>query len=228
MSNALIVVACVAGGSMLLFAALWRRAEATASVLRDERTKLAETQAQLERDLAREEKARKRQAEELARLRKKADKDRKREARPVAQPLGTVARVRDLEAALARVERERDRALAQGEQAAGELARLRADLARASEREREAAALRPSSASEAPDPAAVLEARLAESLERLAKLEEELVGARRTEARMRKRVANQEQLYAALRGELEAKKDRLKTQEEQLERLRALKVSVID
>ena len=34
----------------------------------------------------------------------------------------------------------------------------------------------------------------------------------------------QDALYASLRGELEAKKDRLRTQQEELERLRALEV----
>ena len=57
---------------------------------------------------------------------------------------------------------------------------------------------------------------------------EELGIARGTEARMRKRMSNQEQLYASLRAELDVKKDRLRTQEEQLQRLQALKVAVID
>ncbi len=45
---------------------------------------------------------------------------------------------------------------------------------------------------------------------------------------MRKRMSNQEILYASLRAELEVKKDRLRTQEEQLQRLQALKVAVLD
>jgi hypothetical protein len=45
---------------------------------------------------------------------------------------------------------------------------------------------------------------------------------------MRKRMSNQEQLYASIRAELDVKKDRLRTQEEQLQRLQALKVSVVD
>ncbi len=72
------------------------------------------------------------------------------------------------------------------------------------------------------------EAELAEAGERLVKLENELQLAHQTQARARKRMANQDQLYAALRGELEAKKDRLRTQEEQLQRLQALKVAVLD
>ena len=46
--------------------------------------------------------------------------------------------------------------------------------------------------------------------------------------RLRKRVDNQERLYASVRAELEVKKDRLRTQEEQIQRLEALKVAVAD
>ena len=42
--------------------------------------------------------------------------------------------------------------------------------------------------------------------------------------RMRKRVRNQDMLYTSIRSELDAKKDRLRTQQEELERLRALEV----
>ena len=44
--------------------------------------------------------------------------------------------------------------------------------------------------------------------------------------RMRKRVTNQEQLYASLRAELDVKKDRLRTQEEQIQRLQALQAAI--
>jgi predicted nucleic acid-binding Zn-ribbon protein len=79
-----------------------------------------------------------------------------------------------------------------------------------------------------PDPRAALEVALGQSRERIEKLEGERKAASQTEARLRKRIDNQEQLYASLRGELEAKKDRLRTQEEQLQRLQALKVAVLD
>jgi hypothetical protein len=46
--------------------------------------------------------------------------------------------------------------------------------------------------------------------------------------RLKKRLETQELAYVALRGELEAKKDRLATQAEQIERLRALKVALGD
>ncbi|MBW2496839.1 MAG: hypothetical protein JRF61_06150, partial [Deltaproteobacteria bacterium] len=64
--------------------------------------------------------------------------------------------------------------------------------------------------------------------ERLSELEGQLDEARTNEARLRKRIARQEELYAALRGELEVKKDRLRAQTEQIERLQALKVTVVE
>ena len=47
-------------------------------------------------------------------------------------------------------------------------------------------------------------------------------------SRLRRKTATQETLYASIRGELEIKKDRLRAQTEELERLRAYKVAVID
>jgi chromosome segregation ATPase len=47
-------------------------------------------------------------------------------------------------------------------------------------------------------------------------------------SRLRRKTATQETLYASVRSELEVKKDRLRTQTEELERLRAYKVAVLD
>ncbi len=69
---------------------------------------------------------------------------------------------------------------------------------------------------------------MASALEREKKLQSELEIARQSDLRVRKRMSNQEMLYASLRAELDVKKDRLRTQEEQLQRLQALKVAVID
>jgi len=73
-----------------------------------------------------------------------------------------------------------------------------------------------------------LQASLVQARARIEELSAEVEAARRTELRLRKRADNQEQLYASVRGELEVKKDRLRTQEEQLQRLRALKVAVLE
>jgi len=69
---------------------------------------------------------------------------------------------------------------------------------------------------------------LAAMREQYAKQGELLELARQTEVRFRKRMDNQEQLYASLRAELDIKKDRLRAQEEQIQRLQALKAAVID
>ena len=46
--------------------------------------------------------------------------------------------------------------------------------------------------------------------------------------RLHKKLATQDKLYVSVRSELEAKKDRIRAQTEELERLRAFKVAVID
>ena len=47
-------------------------------------------------------------------------------------------------------------------------------------------------------------------------------------ARLKKKLSTQELLYVSIRNELAAKKDRLRTQQEEIERLRALRVSLLD
>ena len=46
--------------------------------------------------------------------------------------------------------------------------------------------------------------------------------------RLRGKAITQDKLYASMRLELEAKKDRLVTQQEELERLRALRVALME
>lgn len=223
---AILIVAVLASGAGWL----WRRAEGRSTRLQAERERLDARCHALEDRLERSEKARTRQGEELATFRKKADKTRRRGARAPSPPLGTATRIQDLEEALARSEREREAAQRACVERTEELADLRRAL---DERPAEAAPART-------DPVATVDAdsrgeeearheseRLAAS-RRIAELEGELRAARQGEARMKKRVANQEQLYAAIRAELAVKKDRLRTQEEQLERLQALRVSLVD
>ena len=182
----------------------------------------AEREALAER-LRREQKARAQQGEELAGLRKRADKAKKRSARAdkgaADLPLGTASRISDLEAQVERVERERDRSRDEREQLAARVADLEAKLE---------VARRPSpSVASAPTPPVSEDGpALAEARERIGKLESELSLAKQSEVRMRKRMANQEQLYASIRAELDVKKDRLRAQEEKIQRLEALSVAV--
>jgi DNA repair exonuclease SbcCD ATPase subunit len=216
---------------------LWRRAEGRAARLMQERDRLESRRSELEASLDRSDKARKRQAEELATFRRKADKSRKRESRTAVLPLGTAARVQDLEAALARSERDRLRAESECERLAQERVRLEGLLAKQEATldvgERSSTVAGASAQSPVEEaPAEELESRLeatrAVDRERIVELEAALASRERDGARMKKRIANQEQLYAALRAELALKKDRLRAREEQIERLQALQVALVD
>ncbi|MAG32786.1 MAG: hypothetical protein CL908_18045 [Deltaproteobacteria bacterium] len=232
MLNGVLLLAAVAAICAGVGVWLWRQSESRAAGLAAANRTLEGERDRLAADLSKETKARRRQAEQLAGHRKKADKAKKRQARPAAQPLGTASRIRDLEdrleqgdAAQRRVEAERDLLVAR----VGTL-EARLDL---SARKLEQASVQvepetPTALDESSGAAELdrLRTELTVSREQTKKLEAARLEARETEARLRKRAANQEQLYASLRAELEVKKDRLRTQEEQLQRLRALKVAV--
>ncbi len=225
MSSSSWVIVVGAVGVLLGLVRLWRSAEAHAGALAGEIERLSGERAELVTRLSREGAKQKKQAEELAELRRRADKTRKRQAKGASEkPLGTAARIRDLEDQIERAERERDRSRTEREALAAQVAQLeaRAELAsRVVQQEAPAPA-----APEAPSGVEELEAQVAESRARIAQLVAELSEAHATEARMRKRVANQEQLYASLRAELDVKKDRLRTQEEQIQRLQALQAAI--
>ncbi len=217
-----ILLALIGLGAAGLAVALWRGADSRARVLRGQKEKLEAKLEAVTSEFAREKKSRGRQAEELASFRKRSDKAKKRSAKSAPQPLGTASRVQDLVLALEEASRERDQIRTERDGLAAELARLKSRIAVEAQAAASEAAL-PESGSQGSH-----EAELAEAGERLVKLENELQLAHQMQARARKRMANQDQLYAALRGELEAKKDRLRTQQEQLQRLQALKVAVLD
>lgn len=204
----------------------WRAAEARNAGLMGRVESLENERRELARRLEQEAQARRKQAEALAENRRRADKAKRRVEKAPELPLGTAARVRDLELELERAQGGLRRSEAEREQQA-----RRAD---ALERERDALHAR---LAEASAPANALaeasraaheqaQAELAAIREQLAKQEDALALAHQTEARMRKRMDNQEQLYASLRAELEVKKDRLRTQEEQIQRLEALRAAV--
>jgi chromosome segregation ATPase len=219
----------VAIAAALVLARLWRTAEGRVGALQLEIETLVAEGKQLESSLSKQAQARKKQSEELAVLRNKTDKAKRRQSKTVDQPLGTTARIRDHEAQVERVEFERDRAITERDGLTLQVARLEKRLEASARALAEASEPRPIPiASEVDTALEHAQAELATSREELTKRAEELGIARGTEARMRKRMSNQEQLYASLRAELDVKKDRLRTQEEQLQRLQALKVAVID
>ena len=69
----------------------------------------------------------------------------------------------------------------------------------------------------------------AESADAAAQQHESALATSRTEARrLKTRVETQDILYTSLRSELEVKKDQIRQQREELERLRAYKVVLVD
>lgn len=224
-SSALLVLLGLATIAAAGLAISWRRAEARATASEADAESLRTEREALTERLRRERQARTQQGEELSALRKRVDKAKKRSARAekgaAALPLGTAARVSDLEAQVERVERERDRSRAEREQLAAQVVALetRLEVAR---RPAQAAVPVPVPQPEVSDEGSAL----AEATERIGKLESELAVAKQSEVRMRKRMANQEQLYASIRAELDVKKDRLRAQEEKIQRLEALSAAV--
>lgn len=172
--------------------------------------------------------AERRRDEELAELRRRLEKTKRRAGQVREEERQESERIRALEEQLR---------LAQADLKShrGELQRLEAALAEA-QRQAErrppppppARELPPPPKPEAPPADETLVRRAEHAEARALGLEEALVAARIDVERLRRRAAAQEKLYAALRGELDAKKERLRTQQEELERLRALRAVLAD
>ena len=120
------------------------------------------------------------------------------------------------ESVLEEVRQARDAARREAEELAGELTRLRAELA------------------EKPPEVKLEEDPLIEELRQardtagseLAAARQSLEETKKSRARLEKKLETQNLLYVSLRSELDAKKDRLRTQQELIERLQALEVSL--
>ena len=225
-----LLLGLVAGVAIVL-GRLWQLADARAAVANEAHDRVSGERQDLAARLSKEVQTRKKQAEELATFRKRADKAKKRSARDekgaTDLPLGTAARLADFEEKIERVERERDRSRAEREQLTAQVSTLETRLEIASRASAKVATPAPIAPSlTATDDS--LRTELGEAMERVGKMTEELKLAKETELRMRKRMNNQEQLYASVRAELDVKKDRLRTQEEQIQRLQAMKVVVTD
>lgn len=228
MVNALVFLLVLAAAAIVHFVRLWRRAEAERESLSQAEVAAETERKALEKRLDGEQQARRKQGEELAELRRRNDKAKRRAEKSPEVPLGTAARIRDIEeqlervqATLRRVEGERDLATRRADAIAFERDQLAKRVEDAGAPDRAQAEASRAAQEKAEGVLAVLR-------EQLAKQGEELALARQTEARMRKRMDNQEQLYASIRAELDVKKDRIRAQEEQIQRLQALKVAVLD
>lgn len=228
MSNVLsLLLSLVFVATTAWFVRAWQAAEKRNRDLAVRIDELEAARKELSRRVDHESQARKKQSEELVLLRNKSDKSKRRAEKTPEVPLGTAARIRDVEveleralAGLRRVESERDD---QARRAEG----LRAECEGLRRRLEESIAPVEVVAEQGRAEVAKIQGELAVVREQCHKQGEELAAARQTEARMRKRMDNQEQLYASLRAELEVKKDRLRTQEEQIQRLEAIKAVVV-
>lgn len=221
----------IAAGVAIVLGRLWQLADARAAAANEAHDRVSSERQDLAARLSKEVQTRKKQADELATFRKRADKAKKRSARDekggTGLPLGTAARLADFEEKIERVERERDRSRAEREQLTAQVSTLETRLEIASRSSAKVSTPAPVAPSlTATDDS--LRSELGEATELVAKMTEELKLAKETELRTRKRMKNQEQLYASVRAELDVKKDRLRTQEEQIQRLQAMKVVVTD
>lgn len=161
-------------------------------------------------------------AGELAELRKRLEKAKRKSVKQNASGGTAVAAsaLADLEKTLEQSRRERDEAREESLGLSQELSRLRKSSAQPS----------------APVEKTQLEGAVIEKLEARVEAAEALAGKARAEsidhaktvARLKRKLSTQELLYVSMRSELDAKKDRLRTQQEEVERLRALRVAMLD
>jgi chromosome segregation ATPase len=214
-----ILAAVAAVAAVVSLVRLRREIGRTAALARDVdrlEAELHDARQQLEKRSG----AERRRADHERDTRRKLEKAKKRVGQVRAEQQEEVERVRQLEGQL----RQRE----------ADLKGLREELARASasplsperikEREAEIAEAKQALSSltaraEKAEAAAAAATTAEEKATRM--LEKEV-------SRLRHKMATQETLYASIRSELEIKKDRLRAQTEELERLRAYKVAVID
>ncbi len=144
-----------------------------------------------------------RRGEDLADLRKRLDKAKRSRGAVRENERAAPGRVAELEGAL------------------GELAVVHAQLKRERDHARKPR-------EEADKAVRELETKLGQAQADVERTASDLDTARHEYGRWRKRAENLDKVYMVLRGEFELAKDRLRAQEAELERLRALKVALVD
>ena len=228
MLNALSFLLLVALGAVVWLARERQGAAKQTLGLETALAALASEKKDLVRRAEHESQARRKQSEELVELKRRSDKAKRRSEKIPEAPLGTAARIRDVELELERSQTAFRRVEAEREQHARNAASLQVERDALAKRVEDASAPARAVADQARVALERAEAELAGVREQCVKQSEELSLAKHNEARLRKRIENQEQLYASLRAELDVKKDRLRAQEEQIQRLEALKAAVIE
>ena len=220
----LLLAAAVAAAAVLFARARSLAGELTAGEAETQRVtnELQASREQLDKAIAKQQ----RSSEELAHSRRKLEKARKRAARAGddARP-ATASHSLTVETALEAARQERDAAHAKATALAEELAKARAAIDAAA---RERPQLDAAAIEELQQRSATIGAEQEQLRGERKQLRTELAAAHANEKRLRDKLDTQQQLYVAIRGELEAKKDRLRTQNEEVERLRALRVAVQD
>ena len=214
-----ILAAVAAVAAVVFLVRLRREIGRTAALARDAdrlEAELHDARQQLEKRAGGE----RRRADQERDTRRKLEKAKKRASQARAEQQEETERVRQLEGRLRL--READ------------LKGLREELARASaspvspdrvkEREAEIAEVKQALASLT----ARAEKAEATAAAATAAKEEATRGLEKEVARLRRKTSTQETLYASIRSELDIKKHRLRAQTEELERLRAYKVAVVD
>ncbi len=215
------VLAALAAIAAAVSLARFRRESSGVDELRRKLEGLGEELRALEHKREQQRDEHRRRGEELGDLRKRLEKTKR--SRSVARERERVepGRIEELEATLELRTEDLSRAREELQPSHTELARVHATL----ERERETAR---GPREEADARAREATARLGRSEADLSKAQEELEAVRHEFLRWRKRAENLDKVYMVLRGEHELAKDRLRAQEEELERLRALKVALVD
>jgi chromosome segregation ATPase len=156
-------------------------------------------------------------SEELVQARHKLEKTKKRVAKAGPAPAGAApSHMQSLEQELESARQVRDAAKSEARSLAAEVEQLRAKLRGETKPE-------PLLDNPAID---ALQRRAAVAEAALAPLRKELAAAHKDGDTLREKIRTEKLLYVSMRGELQAKKERLRTQAEQIERLRALKVVV--
>ena len=193
------------------------RSRASVAALRELASVRTELEAVRERATKRGDGERRRD-EELAELRRRLEKAKRRASQARDEDRHESLRIRELEEKVRLAQADARTMHAELQRAEAEAQRLRA-----APRPAPVAPPPPPVREPAPPRDEALARRADEAEARALALEEQLVAARVDAERQRRKVAAQDRLYLALRGELDAKKERLRTQQEELERLRALR-----
>ena len=211
-----VVVAGLAGAALVFFF----RARSFEALIEQARgvSEALEVELKGVRDaLSKSQQTQKHASSEVQQLRKKLEKAKKRSAPSKAAPATSATRMQELEVALEQARQEREIAREEASGIGAELSRLRAA--------RRAEAEKPEPGEEALRQA---QAQIADQGSELERLRTALAQGARDLERMRAKAKTQDLLYTSLRSELDAKKDRLRTQQEEVERLRAMRVALLD